>query len=269
MKIYKSNTPTLRSKVLCLKPNYYNIKFFNYIKVVLKKTNGLKKGSFVNGNLKKSFFYRSIYFFSNLFNWSLIKSMCVNVFFDFFHSSLLGLFLILNGSNKGFYYYSFVVEGIHVGYIKEIGWNASNKNGSYKPIYSITVNSKISFIEFNKSNKLVRSAGWFAKLLFFNNIYSIIKLPSGKNIYINKFNYCNVGVISNQLHFKECFGKKNMYNRKKMKVRGVAKNAWDHKHGGGEGKTSIGRKSKISKYGKYFFGIKTRKNKISMKYILF
>ena len=121
----------------------------------------------------------------------------------------------------------------------------------------------------NGGAKLVRSAGASAQILGTDENYSIIKLSSGEIRKIINTARATIGSVSNTDHQNIKIGKagRNRWKGRRPSVRGVAMNPVDHPHGGGEGKTSGGR-SPVSPWGQSAKGLKTRKNKITNKYII-
>jgi large subunit ribosomal protein L2 len=122
----------------------------------------------------------------------------------------------------------------------------------------------------NRGGQLVRSAGTSAKLLIKKKKYVIIRLPSKEIRLIPITCYATIGVLAS-------FKKKNNANKAgrmrwfgvRPTVRGVAMNACDHPHGGGEGRSPIGRKQPLTRWGKVANGSKTRKKtRFSNFYIL-
>lgn len=122
-----------------------------------------------------------------------------------------------------------------------------------------------------KGGQVARSAGSFAQVIAKQDRFVVIKLPSGKLRLFEKSCWATIGKVSN-LDFSNIIKGKAGYNRwlgKRPNVRGVVMNPNDHPHGGGSGKTPIGRKAPVSPWGKFSLGKKTRKRKLySNKYIL-
>ena len=151
------------------------------------------------------------------------------------------------------------------------GRNKNIKNGNCMPLSDIPAGTDIHNIELvpNGGAKLVRSAGSSAQISGIDENYSIIKLQSGEIRKVISSARATIGSVSNSDHQNIKIGKagRNRWKGKRPLVRGVAKNPVDHPHGGGEGKTSGGR-SPVSPWGQSAKGLKTRKNKITDKYII-
>nr|BBB58219.1 large subunit ribosomal protein 2 [Plasmodium inui] len=141
----------------------------------------------------------------------------------------------------------------HINYIK---------NGSYLQLKYCKLGTYIYNISYNnKGSIFVRAAGTFAQILIFYKNLVYIKFPSKRIKYINNNNFCYIGINSNILYnkFKIKNAGYNIYYNIKSKVRGKSKNVCDHPHGGGKGKTSIGRKYPCSKKGLHSKGYKVKK----------
>ena len=151
------------------------------------------------------------------------------------------------------------------------GRNKNIKNGNCMPLSDIPAGTDIHNIELapNGGAKLVRSAGSSAQISGIDENYCIIKLQSGEIRKVISSARATIGSVSNSDHQNIKIGKagRNRWKGKRPLVRGVAKNPVDHPHGGGEGKTSGGR-SPVSPWGQSAKGLKTRKNKITDKYII-
>ena len=151
------------------------------------------------------------------------------------------------------------------------GRNKEIKIGNCLPLSDIPAGTDIHNIELspNGGGKLARSAGASAQISGIDNDYCIIKLGSGEIRKVIKTARATIGTVSNSDHQNIKIGKagRNRWKGKRPSVRGVAMNPVDHPHGGGEGKTSGGR-SPVSPWGQSAKGLKTRKNKVTNKYII-
>jgi len=151
------------------------------------------------------------------------------------------------------------------------GRNKNIKIGNCMQLSDIPAGTDIHNIELspNGGGKLVRSAGSSAQISGTDDNYCIIKLNSGEIRKIINTARATIGSVSNSDHQNIKIGKagRNRWRGKRPSVRGVAMNPVDHPHGGGEGKTSGGR-SPVSPWGQSAKGLKTRKNKMTDKYII-
>lgn len=114
-----------------------------------------------------------------------------------------------------------------------------------------------------KGGQLVRSAGASAQILGLEENYVIVRLTSGEVRKFPKNCRATVGVVGNEDHSLVNIGKagRSRWMGIRPTVRGSVMNPVDHPHGGGEGRTPIGRKSPMTPWGKKAMGVKTRKNK--------
>ena len=169
--------------------------------------------------------------------------------------------------------YIIAPDGLKVGYIVMNGPNADIKPGNALPINNIPVGTVIHNIELypGKGGQLVRSAGNFAQLIAKEGKYGLVRLPSGelRNIPLNC--YATIGQVSNVDHDNVKIGKagKKRHMGWRPTVRGSVMNPVDHPHGGGEGKSPVGRPGPVTPWGKPALGYKTRnKHKASDKFIV-
>ena len=163
--------------------------------------------------------------------------------------------------------------GLKVGDILESGENADIKVGNALPIVNIPVGTLIHNVELKpgKGGQLVRSAGNVAQLMAKDGKYAQVRLPSGEVRMVSINCRATVGQVGNLDHENVTIGKagRKRWMGVRPTVRGVVMNPVDHPHGGGEGKSPIGRPSPVTPWGKPTLGYKTRKkNKKSDKFII-
>jgi large subunit ribosomal protein L2 len=122
----------------------------------------------------------------------------------------------------------------------------------------------------NRGGKIVRSAGTGAKILAHEGKYCHLEMPSKEIRKILEKCYATIGSVSYSEHRYQKIGKAgaNRWRRKRPTVRGSAMVPADHPHGGGEGRTGIGMKHPKTPWGKPARGVKTRRRKITNKYII-
>jgi len=157
--------------------------------------------------------------------------------------------------------------GLSVGDIVESGENADIKPGNALPLANIPVGTMIHNIELKpgKGGQLVRAAGNAAQLMAKENDYAQVRLPSGEVRMIRMDCKATVGQVSNIDNENISIGKagRKRWMGIRPTVRGIVMNPVDHPHGGGEGKSPIGRPSPVTPWGKPTLGLKTRKKKNS------
>jgi large subunit ribosomal protein L2 len=133
--------------------------------------------------------------------------------------------------------------------------------GNTLPLYAITTGTYIHNIELipNGGGQLVRAGGTYAKILLHKKNYVIIRLPSREIRLIHKNCMATIGILSSKKFFFMSKAGRFRWLGIRPTIRGVAMNACDHPHGGGEGRSPIGRKHPVTPWGKNALGIKTRK----------
>ncbi len=155
--------------------------------------------------------------------------------------------------------------GLSVGDKIYSGENADIKPGNTLPISSIPVGTFINNIELypGKGGQLVRSAGTAAQLMAKENGMAQVRLPSGEVRIIRLNCKATIGQIGNIEHENIKLGKAGKTRHKGIRptVRGSVMNPCDHPHGGGEGKSPVGRPSPVTPWGKPALGYKTRNKK--------
>ncbi|MEB3103449.1 50S ribosomal protein L2 [Ferviditalea candida] len=169
--------------------------------------------------------------------------------------------------------YILAPKGLKVGDMIVSGADADIKIGNALPLENIPVGTVIHNIELKpgKGGQLVRAAGTEAQLLGKEEVYVTVRLSSGEMRKILKSCRATIGSVGNEDHELINIGKagRSRWLGKRPAVRGSVMNPVDHPHGGGEGRSPIGRKSPMSPWGKPTLGHKTRKKgKASNKYIV-
>jgi large subunit ribosomal protein L2 len=155
--------------------------------------------------------------------------------------------------------------GLTDGDVVVSGEGADIKPGNALFIKDIPVGTLIHNIELypGRGAQLVRSAGNSAQLMAKEGAYAQVKLPSGEVRMIRLDCKATIGVVGNQDHSNISIGKagRKRHMGWRPTVRGVVMNPNDHPHGGGEGKSPIGRPAPVTPWGKPALGLKTRKHK--------
>ena len=169
--------------------------------------------------------------------------------------------------------YILAPQGLTDGMTVMNGPEAEVRVGNCLPLSEIPVGTQIHNIELypGRGGQLVRSAGNSAQLMAKEGKYATLRLPSGEMRMVPLVCRASVGVVGNGEHNLINIGKAGRKRHMGIRptVRGSVMNPNDHPHGGGEGKTGIGRPGPSTPWGKPALGFKTRKkNKASNKLIV-
>ncbi len=184
-----------------------------------------------------------------------------------------GAFIALTQFADGEKRYIIAPHGLKVGDTVISSTTADIKPGNALPIINIPVGTVIHNIELNpgRGAQFVRGAGNAAQLMAKEDGMALVRLPSGE---LRKFRLncmATIGQVSNLDHENVQIGKAGRTRHMGFRptVRGSVMNPCDHPHGGGEGKSPIGRPSPVTPWGKPTLGYKTRKKKnLSDKFIV-
>ena len=169
--------------------------------------------------------------------------------------------------------YILAPEGLKDGMTVMNGAEAEVRVGNCLPLSEIPVGTQIHNIELypGKGGQMVRSAGNSAQLMAKEGKYATLRLPSGEMRMVPIICRASIGVVGNGDHSLINVGKAGRKRHMGIRptVRGSVMNPNDHPHGGGEGKTGIGRPGPSTPWGKPALWLKTRKkNKDSNKMIV-
>lgn len=169
--------------------------------------------------------------------------------------------------------YILAPEGLKAGTKVMNGADAEVRVGNCLPLSEIPVGTQVHNIELypGKGGQIVRSAGNSAQVMAKEGKYATLRLPSGEMRMVPIAARATVGVVGNGDHNLINIGKAGRKRHMGIRptVRGSVMNPNDHPHGGGEGKTGIGRPGPCTPWGKPALGLKTRKkNKHSNKMIV-
>ena len=207
------------------------------------------------GNRRK---YRIIYFKRNKDG---MPATVIGVEYDPNRSANIALVQYEDGEKA----YIIAPIGLTDGDVVVSGEGADIKPGNALFIKDIPVGTLIHNIELypGKGAQLVRSAGNSAQLMAKEGDYAQVRLPSGEVRMIRLDCKATIGVVGNQQHENVSIGKagRKRHMGWRPTVRGVVMNPNDHPHGGGEGKSPIGRPAPVTPWGKPALGLKTRKTK--------
>ncbi len=161
--------------------------------------------------------------------------------------------------------YIIAPDGLKVGDTIEAGPNADIKVGNALPLTNIPVGTVIHNVEMypGRGGQLARSAGNSAQLMAKEGAYALLRLPSSELRKVPVVCMATVGVVGNTDHENVKIGKAGRTRHMGIRptVRGSVMNPCDHPHGGGEGKSPIGRPGPVTPWGKPALGYKTRAKK--------
>lgn len=202
--------------------------------------------------------YRIIDFKRNKDN---IPAKVSSIEYDPNRSAYIALVVYADGEKR----YIIAPVGLKVGDVVVSGPEADIKPGNALPLINIPVGTVIHNIELTagKGAQMVRSAGASAQLMAKEGKYALLRLPSGELRKVRIECRATIGTVSNLTHEIVNIGKAGRKRHLGFRphVRGSVMNPNDHPHGGGEGRTPIGRPSPVTPWGKPTLGYKTRKNK--------
>ena len=161
--------------------------------------------------------------------------------------------------------YIIAPKDLTVGTIIESGPNADIKVGNALPLENIPVGTVVHCIELKpgKGAEVARSAGASAQILGRDGKYVILRLQSGETRKVLGTCMATIGTVGNEDYELVNLGKAGRKRHLGIRPtnRGSVMNPNDHPHGGGEGRTPVGRKSPMTPWGKPALGYKTRRNK--------
>ena len=257
---YKPTTPSRRNMT---SPSFEEITKFSPEKsLIVKKKKNAGRNSYGKitvrhhggGNKQK---YRLIDFKRNVDETSTV----IGIEYDPNRTSYIAL--LENEAGKK----SYIIAplGVTDGDVLSAGADSDIKPGNVLPLSAIPVGTIIHNIELypGKGAQLVRSAGAFAQLMAKENGTAQVRLPSGEVRIVRLECKATIGQVGNLEHENIKLGKAGKTRHKGIRptVRGSVMNPCDHPHGGGEGKSPIGRPAPVTPWGKPALGYKTRNKK--------
>lgn len=196
-----------------------------------------------------------------------IPAKVATIEYDPNRSSRIALLNYADGEKR----YILAPNGVKVGDTIESGPSADIKPGNALPLKNIPVGSVIHAIELKplKGAQLCRSAGASAQLMAKEGDYANIRMPSSEVRLVHINCKATIGQVGNLEHENITIGKagRSRWLGKRPTVRGVVMNPVDHPHGGGEGRSPVGR-NPVTPWGKPALGARTRKNKTTDKMIV-
>lgn len=197
-----------------------------------------------------------------------IPAKVASIEYDPNRTAYIALLSFADGEKR----YILAPQGINVGDMIVSGSEADIKPGNCLPLANIPVGTVIHNIELKpgKGGQMVRSAGTSAQLMAKEGNYALLRLPSGELRKVRIECRATIGTLSNSTNGIVNIGKagRKRHMGRRPHVRGSVMNPNDHPHGGGEGRSPIGRPSPLTPWGKPTLGYKTRKKKASDKLIV-
>ena len=257
---YKPTTPGRRKMSTLINDEITKATPEKSLTVTLKKNSGRNNQGKITtrhqgGRVKRK--YRIIDFKRQKFD---VEGTVKTLEYDPNRSAFIALIEYTDGDKA----YIIAPEGLKVGDKVTAGENADIKPGNALPLTAIPVGTFIHNVELypGRGAQLARSAGNMAQLMAKENGLALLRLPSGELRNVPESCMATIGQVGNVDHENVKIGKagrkRNMGWR--PTVRGSVMNPNDHPHGGGEGKSPVGRPGPVTPWGKPALGYKTRKN---------
>ena len=269
IKTYKPTTPSRRQMTVIDYSELSKVAPEKSLLEPMKKTSGRNSYGRITvrhhggGNRRK---YRVIDFKRNKAD---MPATVLTIEYDPNRSAFIALVQYEDGEKR----YIVAPHGLKVGDVIESGVNADIKPGNALPLANIPVGTFIHNVELypGKGAQLARAAGIMAQLMAKEGKYALVRLPSGELSNVPVECMATIGQVSNLEHENVNIGKagRKRHMGWRPTVRGSVMNPCDHPHGGGEGKSPIGRPGPVTPWGKPALGYKTRKKKnLSNKFIV-
>jgi large subunit ribosomal protein L2 len=269
IRIYKSYTPGTRNRILS---SFNEITKTKPEKKLVRKNQRSKgrnnRGVITirhrGGGHKRK--YRIIDFQRNKFH---VEAIVASIEYDPNRNARIALLHYKDGEKR----YILHPNNLKVGDTVISGPESTLSIGNALPLSEIPLGTSVHNLELipKRGGKIVRAAGTSAKILAKEGDFVTLRLPSKEIRLVRKNCFATIGEVSNNDAFLIQSGKagRTRWLGKRPTVRGSVMNPCDHPHGGGEGRTPIGRTRPLTPWGKPALGMKTRKNKKSTNaYIL-
>lgn len=197
-----------------------------------------------------------------------IPAVVATIEYDPNRSARIALLNYVDGEKR----YILAPNGLKVGDTVMSGPEADIKTGNSLALKNIPVGTMLHNIELKigKGAQMVRSAGASAQLMAKEGEHALLRLPSGELRKVHVNCKATIGQVGNLEHENITIGKagRSRWLGNRPANRGVAMNPCDHPHGGGEGRSPVGRKHPVTPWGKHAMGAKTRRSKASDKLIV-
>ena len=261
IKAYKPVTNGRRNMTTLVKTDLSNKRPEKSLTVKLQKKSGRNNQGVITtrhqgGGHKR--LYRIIDFKRNKLD---VEGTVIALEYDPNRSANIALIRYTDGEKR----YILAPKGLTVGQKVVSSDNADIIVGNCLPMGNMPEGTFIHNIEMNpgKGGQLARAAGVSAQILGKEGKYVTVRLASGEVRKLLAVCKATVGIVGNEDHSLVNIGKagRNRWKGIRPTVRGSVMNPNDHPHGGGEGRTPIGRKAPMTPWGKKALGVKTRRNK--------
>lgn len=267
LKTFNPVTPSLRGTIIVDRSELWKGKPLKTLTVGKSSTGGRNNQGRITswhkgGGHKKR--YRIIDFKRNKLD---VEAVVERIEYDPNRTAFIALIKYSDGELS----YIIAPQKLSVGDKVSSGSNVDIKIGNALPLKNIPIGTIVHNIEMKpkKGAQLARSAGCYAQLVGKDVGYAQLRLRSGELRVVLIDCMATIGVVSNPDQQNTMIGKagRNRWLGRRPVVRGVAMNPIDHPHGGGEGRTSGGRHP-CTPWGKSTKGKKTRRNKLTSKFII-
>ena len=263
IKVYKSTTNARRNMSTTDYSELSKVAPERSLLVSLKKNSGRNSYGRITvrhrgGGVRRK--YRIIDFKRDKFD---IPATVASIEYDPNRSAFIALLQYEDGEKR----YILQPAGLKVGDTVLAGASADIKPGNALPLTNIPVGTVVHNVELypGRGGQLARAAGNSAQLMAKEGVYALLRLPSGELRNVPANCMATVGQVGNTDHENVKVGKagRKRHMGWRPTVRGSVMNPCDHPHGGGEGKSPIGRPGPVTPWGKPALGYKTRNTKKS------
>lgn len=259
IRIFKPKTPGTRNRGVLLFTELTKIKPHKSLTTSYHRLKGRNNEGKITirhrgGGHKK--LYRLIDFKRNNYN---IRGKVISIEYDPNRNTRISLIHYENGEKR----YILHPENLNINDFIYSGLKTDIQIGNSLALEHIPLGLDVHNIELTpkRGGQIVRAAGTSAKILAKEGAYVTLRLPSKEIRLVKKECFATIGVLDNKDHNNVISGKagRTRWLGIRPTVRGVVMNACDHPHGGGEGRSPVGRKRPVTPWGKPALGIKTRK----------
>ncbi len=261
IKVYKSTTNARRNMSTTDYSELSKVAPERSLLVSLKKNSGRNSYGRITvrhrgGGVRRK--YRIIDFKRDKFD---IPATVASIEYDPNRSAFIALLQYEDGEKR----YILQPAGLKVGDTVVAGTGADIKAGNALPLTNIPVGTVVHNVELypGRGGQLARAAGNSAQLMAKEGAYALLRLPSGELRNVPANCMATIGQVGNTDHENVKIGKagRKRHMGWRPTVRGSVMNPCDHPHGGGEGKSPIGRPGPVTPWGKPALGYKTRNTK--------